>query len=538
MIAATDGTNGAVLAPTNGHRGTKGAATPPKSVRCAIYTRKSTDEGLDQDFNSLDAQRESCASYIASQKHEGWVMVPDRFDDGGFTGANIERPALKRLMAKVEAGEVDVVVIYKLDRLTRSIRDFGRIMDVFEVTNAKIVAVTQEINTTTSIGRLNLHVLLSFAQFEREMTGERTRDKIRAARRKGKWTGGYIPLGYDQPKGEKRIVPNEDEAETVREIFRMYLEMRSLTALVTELNRRGWTTKRWTTLDGKSWGGQSWSKGTIQRLLTNRNYIGQVRHGSEYFPAEHAAILDESLFNKVQTAMGHGRKHGAHRNSFGYLLKGLLICGACGSAMTPTTTQKENVSYRYYRCVSIEKKGTDACPVRYAPAEPLEQFVVDHLRQLGKDPALVEEAVKEAEKQIAESLERLTGEKRRLEAEGRRVQGDAKRVTRANGALATAQLAELEERQGRIEARLHEIDCEARKLKETRIDPMEAAKVLEAFDSAWDVLEAQERERLIGLVVESVKYHGASGNVAVTFNPLGFSSMGREVQGVAVEDVA
>jgi len=248
-------------------------------IRCAIYTRKSTEEGLEQEFNSLDAQREAGEAYIASQKSEGWVCLPDRYDDGGFTGGNMDRPALKRLLADIEAGRIDCVVVYKVDRLSRSLLDFARIMETFEKHGVSFVSVTQQFNTSTSMGRLMLNVLLSFAQFEREIISERTRDKIAAARRKGKWSGGKPLLGYDliRSPGGSRLVVNEQEAEQVREIFRLYLQHERLAPVLRELDRRGWRTKRWITHRGHPCGGQPFNRVTLYRLLTNVAYLGKVR---------------------------------------------------------------------------------------------------------------------------------------------------------------------------------------------------------------------------------------------------------------------
>jgi site-specific DNA recombinase len=259
-------------------------------VRCAIYTRKSTDEGLDQDFNSLDVQRESGEAYIKSQAHEGWTCLPDRYDDGGFTGGNMERPALRRLLADIEAGKIDRVVVYKVDRLSRSLLDFAKMMETFEKHQVSFVSVTQQFNTASSMGRLVLNVLLSFAQFEREIISERTRDKIAAARRKGKSAGGHPILGYDiDPRGFKLIV-NEDEAIRVRAIFELYLEHQALLPVVQELDRRGWVNKRWTTRKGRERGGKPFSKTSLHKLLTNVAYIGKVRYKNEVHDGEHAAI--------------------------------------------------------------------------------------------------------------------------------------------------------------------------------------------------------------------------------------------------------
>jgi site-specific DNA recombinase len=262
----------------------------PPVVRCAIYTRKSTEDGLEQEFNSLDAQREAGEAYIKSQKHEGWDCLPAKYDDGGFTGANMDRPALRRLLADIEAGKVDCVVVYKVDRLSRSLLDFARIMATFEGHKVSFVSVTQAFNTATSMGRLILNVLLSFAQFEREMISERTRDKIAAARRKGKWSGGMPVLGYTV--NETKLVVDKREAEIVRQIFDLYLEKQSLLAVVQELQRRGWRTKRWTTRKGRARGGRPFDKGSLYHLLTNSVYVGKVRYKDEVHGGEHKAIVD------------------------------------------------------------------------------------------------------------------------------------------------------------------------------------------------------------------------------------------------------
>src|SRR5690554_6180685 len=247
----------------------------PPTLRCAIYTRKSTEDGLEQEYNSLDAQRDAGEAYIASQKSEGWVCLPDRYDDGGFTGGNLERPALKRLLADIEAGKVDCIVVYKVDRLSRSLIDFSKIMDVLDRNHVSFVSVTQQFNTSTSMGRLMLNVLLSFAQFEREIISERTRDKIAAARRKGKWAGGHPVLGYDlasTPQGG-RVTVNEEEASQVRQIFELYLHHGSLIPTIRDLDKRGWRTKQWTTKKGQVRGGRPYTKDSLYRLLTNVVYI-------------------------------------------------------------------------------------------------------------------------------------------------------------------------------------------------------------------------------------------------------------------------
>jgi len=255
----------------------------PPTLRCAIYTRKSTEDGLEQEFNSLDAQRDAGEAYIASQKSEGWVCLPDRYDDGGFTGGNMERPALKRLLSDIEDGKVDCIVVYKVDRLSRSLIDFSKIMDVLERQSVSFVSVTQQFNTSSSMGRLMLNVLLSFAQFEREMISERTRDKIAATRRKGKWSGGMPMLGYDVDARGGKLHVNDDEAARVREIFELYLNRLSLIEVVKELDARGWTTKRWTTRKGHERGGKPFNKNSLFKLLTNRIYLGKITYKDEAY---------------------------------------------------------------------------------------------------------------------------------------------------------------------------------------------------------------------------------------------------------------
>jgi site-specific DNA recombinase len=279
-----------------------------QAVRCAVYTRKSTEEVLEQEFNTLDAQRESAEAYIFSQQQEGWTCLPERYDDGGFTGGNMDRPALKRLLADIEAGRVDAVVVYKVDRLSRSLLDFARMLEVFDTHHVAFVSVTQQINSATSMGRLMLNVLLSFAQFEREIIGERTRDKIAATRRKGKWSGGRPLLGYDVDPRSTRLVVNEDEAARVRAIFALYLEQESLLPVVQELERRGWTNKRWKARSGKECGGGLLDKTSLHRMLVNPLYSGRVKYKRERHAGEHAAIVEPATFDRVQALLKRNRR--------------------------------------------------------------------------------------------------------------------------------------------------------------------------------------------------------------------------------------
>jgi len=359
----------------------------PRTVRCAIYTRKSTEEGLEQEFNSLDAQRESGEAYISSLKAEGWVCLTQRYDDGGFTGANTERPALQRLLADIASRRIDTVVVYKVDRLSRSLLDFARLMELFEKHGVTFVSVTQQFNTTHSMGRLTLNILLSFAQFEREIISERTRDKIAAARKKGKFIGGRPVLGYDLQRGPSRLVINEQEAVQIRAIFALYLEKRSIPELVQELDRRAWTTKQWTTKGGKSLGGRPFDRNGLYNLLPNVVYKGKVRHEDELYAGEHVAIIDSELFQNVQETLhdNYARGGSQTRNRYGALLKGLLRCAACGCGMMHAYSGRHNYRYRYYVCSQAQKRGWHTCPSKSVPAVEIENFVLQQLQKVRLD---------------------------------------------------------------------------------------------------------------------------------------------------------
>ena len=321
-------------------------AADPKLRRCAIYTRKSTEHGLELEFNSLDAQREACEAYIKSQASQGWKALPQHYDDPAFSGGNLDRPALKKLLVDIEAGRIDVVVVYKIDRLTRSLADFAKLVEAFDARSISFVAVTQQFNTTSSMGRLTLNVLLSFAQFERELSSERVRDKIAASRRKGKWTGGTVPLGYEAR--DKKLVINKTEAETVRTIFRLYLQLKSFSKLVTELDRRGIVTKRRDTKVAKYIGAIPFTYGPLAYLLKNRVYTGEVHHGGKWFKGEQKAILDRQIFDRVQALL----KTNANGSKVKHFHSGALLHGKLyddkGNLMGPSFSSKNGVRYRFY----------------------------------------------------------------------------------------------------------------------------------------------------------------------------------------------
>jgi site-specific DNA recombinase len=361
----------------------------PSRKRCAIYTRKSSEEGLEQEFNSLQAQCEACEAYIRSQRHEGWVSARSRYDDGGFSGGNIERPALQRLLADIRAGRIDVVVVYKVDRLTRSLADFARLVEIFDAQGASFVSVTQQFNTTSSMGRLTLNVLLSFAQFEREVTGERIRDKIAASKKKGMWMGGNIPLGYDA--SERTLVINPAEARTVRCIFALYRELGCVRRVKEEADRLGLSTKRSTTANGTERGGKLFSRGHIYHLLSNPIYIGEIVHKGELYPGQHLALIDTETWTAVRdqlvtNARDHRRKAHAAEPS---LLAGLLT-DARGERFTPSHAVKKGRRYRYYVSGAlITQAGTDRAQDWRLPAQEIEDAVIRVLTDALTSPAML-----------------------------------------------------------------------------------------------------------------------------------------------------
>ena len=367
-------------------------ATEKKLVRCAVYTRKSSEEGLELAFNSLQAQREAAEAYIASQKHEGWVCLPKHYDDGGFTGGNMERPALKDLLRDIENGLIDVVLTYKVDRLSRSLLDFALLMGTFDKSGVTFVSITQQFNSTTPMGRLTLNILLSFAQFEREIIGERIRDKIAASKKRGMHTGGRPILGYDSVGTKLKI--NSDEAKIVRHIFRRFLILRSALRLAHELNEQGISTKVWTSARGKAHTGHKWNKVSVYNLLNNRKYVGEVTHFDKVFPGEHEAIIDRKVWDQVQAVFRENSRvrSGQTRNRSPALLKGILQCGHCAGSMGITYTKKKGRVYRYYQCHAASKNGYETCPVRSVPAGNIEAAVVTQIRNILNTPEVLAKA--------------------------------------------------------------------------------------------------------------------------------------------------
>lgn len=473
-------------------------AKPTPRLRCAIYCRKSSEEGLRQEFNSLDAQRAACEAYVASQRSLGWICLADRYEDGGYSGGNTERPALQRLMADIAAGNVEVVVVYKIDRLSRSLADFVKLMAAFEERKVAFVSVTQAFDTSSSMGRLTLNILLSFAQFEREIIGERIRDKLAASRQRGKWTGGTPILGYDVDRSgpSPKLAVNPAEAARVVVIFELYAELGGLLSVVRELARRGWRNKQWMTRDGRARGGGEIDKTRLRELLTNRLYIGKLRHRDAWYDGEHEAIVPVDLFERVQRQLAeNGRGGPAQRTRYTALLSGLLRCRACDSAMTHTFSGSGATRRRYYCCTRRMKRGADSCPTRSIPADEIERVVVDEIRAIGRDAEVVRAVVAEARAQQKAHIERLKRERRTL----RRDPGSVERVTA-------------------LEQQIAALDGDA-------ITQREVAAALTEFDAVWAALQPREQARVIQLLVQRVTYDALGGAIDIAFHETGIRAL-------------
>ncbi|MHB8970922.1 MAG: recombinase family protein [Pirellulaceae bacterium] len=475
-----------------------------RSIRCAIYTRKSHEEGLDQEFNSLDAQRQAGEAYIQSQRHEGWQCVPKRYDDGGFTGGNMDRPAMTQLIEDIRGGRLDCVVVYKVDRLSRSLLDFAKLIDVFDEHEVSFVSVTQQFNTTTSMGRLTLNILLSFAQFEREIIGERIRDKKLATARLGKYIGGQPVLGLDIV--DKRYVVNRTEAKLVRRMFELFLELHSCRKVAEALNAEGVVTKVYRTKTGKDFGGKPWKGRTVYEHLTDRKYVGQIVHKDKAYPGEHTAIVKADLFEKVQDVLRANKTY-THRHQIrrSALLRGLLRCGECGSLIQPAWTTNHGREYRYYACSRRVKTGYDKCGLPTLPAGEIETMVVDQLRALLRHPDVIARTYREIQErsssgpsqEATEQLAQLCQRREQLRESIRVLLGLAKQNEFMSDELK------------RLNGELNALDRSIGQLDRDRaptgsIVLADVTDALQRIDPIWEVLHPDEQRRVLELLVEKI----------------------------------
>ena len=493
------------------------ATSAPTTIRCAIYTRKSTEEGLKQDFNSLDAQRDAATAYVRSQAGEGWKLLPEFYDDGGFTGANMQRPALRRLLADVEAKKVDCVVVYKVDRLSRSIRDFARIMEILEKHGATFVSVTQQFNTTSSLGRLTLNILLSFAQFEREIISERTKDKQVLARKRGKWTGGHVPLGYDLEAG--RLVVNPEEAVRVRQIFEWYLEDHSIFGIVAKCADLGWRNKQWMTREGKSSGGHALRKCHLYPMLANPIYAGRIRAENEVVKADHAGIIDEKTFELVQQKLkANTRNHGTeHRQNRESLLRGILYCSSCGGPMTATYSSGKHRQYRYYICSQAAPRNASACQARSVSAPVVENAVLASVKRFAITPEVVEVAARAAQYRLMEELGAQRRELKEANVIARNASSQLARIRITDPERETALREKIAAAQRKADV-LRESIARGERL---RLDEDTVRQRLGNFDEVWKTMTTAEQARLLRALIERVGYDARAEKVRVTYHSAG-----------------
>jgi len=509
-----------------------GAAAQPKLVRVAAYTRKSTEEGLDQKFNTLDAQREAIAAFVNSQEENGWRLLADRFDDGGYSGANLNRPALKRLLVDVEAGKVDVLATYRLDRLSRNQFELLGLIDSLAKRGVAYMSVVERFDTSTPMGRFGLQMMGAVAELERAQVSERTRDKIRATRRKGMWTGGHPPLGYDVV--EKRLVVNPNEAARVRATFELFIAQGALGATVEELCRRGWRQKSWVTRAKTEHVGGPFTKSILQALLTNPVYVGKLRAGDELVDAQHPAIVEPGLWDAVQARLKQ-RATGLmpYRSRIGALLSGLVHCGRCRSSMHANYSQKRGRRTTYYVCAKIQKQGAAACPGSRVSAAKLEAFVVDQIRAIGRDPALVrasfealhaDHVARKAELELAlaplaESRKRLTKARRNLQ--------DAIAASGPQPGL-TDKLAEVERGLAEAVEAAERHRAELALLEADAIDEADFRQALTDFTELWAELFPAERARVLRLLIAKVTVDAPAGDVRLDLRPSGVKVLANE----------
>ena len=511
---------------------TAATTIPPTSVKVAVYARASVSRGLE--FDSVTAQTEAIRAYIASQQALGWVAIPEPFVDDGYSGGSIDRPAFTRLMDAVGRGEVNVIVVHRLDRLSRSLLDFAQVCDRLEKRGIALVSVTQQFSTATSLGKLTLGILMSFAQFERETIRERTRDKVHATRRKGMFTGGRPTLGYDVV--DKTLIVNPDEAATVRLVFDLYLHHGGLVATVEELARRGIRTKSWTNKSGTQVLGKPFDKTTLHTLLTNPIVTGRIRCGDELVDGKHEAIVTRALFNEVQRALKDNlRPFRVSPGRHGAVLAGLLRCARCGAAMTHSANARGPRLHRYYTCSTAVKQGATACPGSRAPAGELEEVVLNQIRGIGSDPEVLLATVTAAERQRATQRPELVAEVRRLTNDRTALTGQRSNLLDAlqTGGTATASIAgritELDEQIARVQTRLDEVAAQLAGIEANTLDEAGIRDALARFGPVWDALEPRERQRVLHLLVETVKFDAKAGEVTIEFRDNGILALQREV---------
>ena len=484
-------------------------ATEKKLIRCAIYTRKSHEEGLEQEFNSLDAQREAAEAYIESQRMQGWQTLPDRYDDGGFSGGNMERPGLQRLLADVDAGKVDVIVVYKIDRLSRSLVDFMKMIERFNQKGVSFVSVTQHFNTTDPTGRMFLGVLITFAQYEREVIAERIRDKVAATKRRGKYCGGPAILGYDVDREQKKLLVNPEESPLVKHIFRRFTQLGAAKSLAAELNKQGYRTKSWTTKKGERREGRAWNTGHIYRLLGNHIYIGEVVYKGKGYPGEQEAIISKALWEKARGILSENTRAKLTKAKTKMIspLEGVVRCGHCDGAMGLTYTKKGPRRYTYYLCAKDAKRAISRCRLKRIPAGDIEKVVLEQLGAVFRTPTLISQTYFAAKGMEKAERERLLKQKVHLEANLLKVRQRAlvEVSPGSNGHESEKTLAKLNQEAVTLSRQLAEISAKAQAFETDLVTEREVSEAFQSVDTFWEDLFPLERNRLVQLLVEKVE---------------------------------
>ena len=467
-----------------------------KILNCVIYTRKSTEKGLEQEYNSLDAQRESAEDFIKSQKHNGWQLLPAHYDDGGYSGGNTERPALKRLLDDIANNEVDIIVVYKLDRLSRSLLDFMNLAEFFEQHNVSVISVTQDINTSTSSGRMMLNILMTFCQFEREILVERIKDKIAGAKRRGKFCGGVPILGYDVNSSTKRMEINKKEAKLIKKIYKLYSESGSAFEVTKQLNSQGFHTKSWTSKKGKFHPGAKFMPKVVYRILNNPLYIGMVQHNGNIYDGEQEAIIDKKLWNKVQYLLKENsrRASGTHTNAVASPFRGLLVCGYCGGSFGITYTKKKNRRYMYYICIKDNDRAEHECPLRRFSAGNLDKIILQQLSRIFKSPAMLMKTYRELEKLQKEQRAKLLKRFSELKTE----QDDVCKQLRDGGDVAI-----LTPRYTELANVLDEVKRELESIGEI-YSTDNLAETCGSIETIWEELFPAERYNLAHILIDRI----------------------------------
>lgn len=500
-----------------------------KTFACGIYTRKSTDENLRGDFTSLDSQREYCQAFIKSREPEGWQAYPEEYNDPGFSGGNMDRPALKKLLSDVRQGKIQVVVCYKYDRLSRNTKDFLYILDILDRHGAAFVSVTQPIDTTSSIGRLMRSILMDFAQFEREMISERTRDKLAAMARRGKRIGGSPIVGYDNDREKKVILVNPAEAKIVKEMFETYLVKRSLGATAHVLNDRGYRMKQWVSREGNARGGTKFNVANLWNLLRNPLYTGKITYKGEILAGEHKAIISEKLFTDVQNVLSANGNGAVHRErterKHPYLLGGLVRCTLCNTVMTPSHSHpRKGQRFFYYRCLSVIKSGRSACAIASVPAKTLEEFVLARLQLLSQNKQLIEAVTAQARDMSNKSLPPKREEKSSIaallgkaEIEIKNLVGVLAREGSGSNryALIMDRIDECTKERDSLKVRLMKVENEVTDLETQNIDAEILRRNLENFLRVLSRLNKEEQKEILKLLIKEVEFDGKGRRVRI-----------------------